>query len=92
MGRVKSVVDDGVKEIWLSSEDTGAYGTSVLFSCFSSEPVLHRVFWSCYLITLNVNWGYVFFFLISNANNKKYSYKDGSNALECSLRSMRKTR
>jgi len=25
-GRVKSVVSDGVKEIWLSSEDTGAYG------------------------------------------------------------------
>jgi len=26
VGRVKSVVSDGVKEIWLSSEDTGAYG------------------------------------------------------------------
>lgn len=25
-GRVRSVVADGVKEIWLSSEDTGAYG------------------------------------------------------------------
>lgn len=26
VGRVRSVVADGVKEIWLSSEDTGAYG------------------------------------------------------------------
>ncbi|GKE99261.1 hypothetical protein Tco_0022612, partial [Tanacetum coccineum] len=25
VGRVKSVVNDGVNEIWLSSEDTGAY-------------------------------------------------------------------
>ncbi|KAM0005619.1 putative tRNA (N(6)-L-threonylcarbamoyladenosine(37)-C(2))-methylthiotransferase [Helianthus debilis subsp. tardiflorus] len=29
VGRVKSVVDDGVKEIWLSSEDTGAYGRDI---------------------------------------------------------------
>lgn len=27
-GRVRAVVADGVKEIWLSSEDTGAYGMS----------------------------------------------------------------
>lgn len=26
VGRVNTVIDDGVKEIWLSSEDTGAYG------------------------------------------------------------------
>lgn len=26
VGRVRTVVADGVKEIWLSSEDTGAYG------------------------------------------------------------------
>lgn len=26
VGRVKSVISEGVKEIWLSSEDTGAYG------------------------------------------------------------------
>lgn len=24
--RVKNVISEGVKEIWLSSEDTGAYG------------------------------------------------------------------
>ncbi|PWA78201.1 methylthiotransferase [Artemisia annua] len=29
VGRVKSVVNDGVKEIWLSSEDTGAYGRDI---------------------------------------------------------------
>ncbi|XP_028950842.1 uncharacterized protein [Malus domestica] len=29
VGRVKSVVADGVKEIWLSSEDTGAYGRDI---------------------------------------------------------------
>ncbi|KAK2352171.1 CDK5RAP1 protein [Trifolium repens] len=29
VGRVKSVVSDGVKEIWLSSEDTGAYGRDI---------------------------------------------------------------
>ncbi|KAK1411239.1 hypothetical protein QVD17_37786 [Tagetes erecta] len=29
IGRVRSVVDDGVKEIWLSSEDTGAYGRDI---------------------------------------------------------------
>ncbi|XP_068305901.1 uncharacterized protein [Pyrus communis] len=29
VGRVKSVVADGVKEIWLSSEDTGAYGHDI---------------------------------------------------------------
>ncbi|KAL8225672.1 hypothetical protein R6Q57_018229 [Mikania cordata] len=29
VGRVKSVVEDGVKEIWLSSEDTGAYGRDI---------------------------------------------------------------
>ncbi|CAK7344837.1 unnamed protein product [Dovyalis caffra] len=28
-GRVKTVVADGVKEIWLSSEDTGAYGRDI---------------------------------------------------------------
>ncbi|KAL8467314.1 hypothetical protein ACS0TY_036149 [Phlomoides rotata] len=28
-GRVRSVVADGVKEIWLSSEDTGAYGRDI---------------------------------------------------------------
>ncbi|KAJ6433632.1 hypothetical protein OIU84_017349 [Salix udensis] len=28
-GRVKTVIDDGVKEIWLSSEDTGAYGRDI---------------------------------------------------------------
>ncbi|CAJ1978238.1 unnamed protein product [Sphenostylis stenocarpa] len=27
--RVKSVISDGVKEIWLSSEDTGAYGRDI---------------------------------------------------------------
>lgn len=26
VGRVRTVIADGVKEIWLSSEDTGAYG------------------------------------------------------------------
>jgi hypothetical protein len=30
-GRVKTVIDDGVKEIWLSSEDTGAYGNILMF-------------------------------------------------------------
>ncbi|KAL8556647.1 hypothetical protein ACS0TY_004191 [Phlomoides rotata] len=29
-GRARSVVADGVKEIWLSSEDTGAYGMWLL--------------------------------------------------------------
>ncbi|TKY68061.1 Threonylcarbamoyladenosine tRNA methylthiotransferase [Spatholobus suberectus] len=29
VGRVKSVISDGVKEIWLSSEDTGAYGHDI---------------------------------------------------------------
>ncbi|XVF73986.1 hypothetical protein PTKIN_Ptkin13bG0025700 [Pterospermum kingtungense] len=29
VGRVKTVVADGVKEIWLSSEDTGAYGHDI---------------------------------------------------------------
>lgn len=29
VGRVRSVVGDGVKEIWLSSEDTGAYGRDI---------------------------------------------------------------
>lgn len=33
MGRVKNVIADGVREIWLSSEDTGAYG-KVLSICF----------------------------------------------------------
>ncbi|KAH6836010.1 Methylthiotransferase [Perilla frutescens var. hirtella] len=28
-GRVRAVVTDGVKEIWLSSEDTGAYGRDI---------------------------------------------------------------
>ncbi|KAK3006390.1 hypothetical protein RJ639_015474 [Escallonia herrerae] len=28
-GRVRSVIADGVKEIWLSSEDTGAYGRDI---------------------------------------------------------------
>lgn len=29
VGRVKTVVADGVKELWLSSEDTGAYGRDI---------------------------------------------------------------
>ncbi|KAG4984798.1 hypothetical protein JHK82_032390 [Glycine max] len=29
VGRVKSVISEGVKEIWLSSEDTGAYGRDI---------------------------------------------------------------
>lgn len=29
--RVKSVISEGVREIWLSSEDTGAYGTYDIF-------------------------------------------------------------
>ncbi|KAM7512672.1 hypothetical protein LguiB_011547 [Lonicera macranthoides] len=29
VGRVRSVIVDGVKEIWLSSEDTGAYGRDI---------------------------------------------------------------
>ncbi|CAN0890091.1 Threonylcarbamoyladenosine tRNA methylthiotransferase [Linum grandiflorum] len=29
VGRVKTVVGEGVKEIWLSSEDTGAYGRDI---------------------------------------------------------------
>lgn len=29
VGRVRSVITDGVKEIWLSSEDTGAYGRDI---------------------------------------------------------------
>ncbi|XP_065882053.1 uncharacterized protein [Euphorbia lathyris] len=29
VGRVRTVVADGVKEIWLSSEDTGAYGRDI---------------------------------------------------------------
>ncbi|KAI9084694.1 hypothetical protein K1719_033338 [Acacia pycnantha] len=29
VGRVRSVVADGVREIWLSSEDTGAYGRDI---------------------------------------------------------------
>lgn len=32
-GRVRAVVADGVKEIWLSSEDTGAYGMMHHFVC-----------------------------------------------------------
>lgn len=31
------VVSEGVKEIWLSSEDTGAYGK--LITCFSIDRV-----------------------------------------------------
>lgn len=34
MDRVKGVVAEGVKEIWLSSEDTGAYGTFSSGACF----------------------------------------------------------
>lgn len=33
VSRVRSVIADGVKEIWLSSEDTGAYGNLKL-TCF----------------------------------------------------------
>lgn len=33
--RVKTVIADGVKEIWLSSEDTGAYGN--LLSCYCAS-------------------------------------------------------
>ncbi|XP_021895969.1 threonylcarbamoyladenosine tRNA methylthiotransferase isoform X2 [Carica papaya] len=29
VGRVRTVIGDGVKEIWLSSEDTGAYGRDI---------------------------------------------------------------
>ncbi|MCO5581564.1 hypothetical protein L7F22_035452 [Adiantum nelumboides] len=29
VGRLKSVIADGVKELWLSSEDTGAYGRDI---------------------------------------------------------------
>ena len=29
VGRVKTFIADGVKEIWLSSEDTGAYGRNI---------------------------------------------------------------
>lgn len=29
VGRVKNVITDGVREIWLSSEDTGAYGRDI---------------------------------------------------------------
>ena len=31
VGRVTTVIADGVKEIWLSSEDTGAYGGYLFF-------------------------------------------------------------
>lgn len=31
VGRVRTVIADGVKEIWLSSEDTGAYGNFLGF-------------------------------------------------------------
>ncbi|KZV40882.1 threonylcarbamoyladenosine tRNA methylthiotransferase-like [Dorcoceras hygrometricum] len=43
MGRVRTVVADGVREIWLSSEDTGAYGRDIgvslpiLLNSFVSE-------------------------------------------------------
>jgi len=29
INRVKSVVKEGVKEIWITSEDTGAYGRDI---------------------------------------------------------------
>ncbi|GAB2291172.1 hypothetical protein Dimus_025431 [Dionaea muscipula] len=29
VGRVRTVIDEGVREIWLSSEDTGAYGRDI---------------------------------------------------------------
>jgi threonylcarbamoyladenosine tRNA methylthiotransferase CDKAL1 len=29
VGRIKSVIAEGVKEVWLSSEDTGAYGRDI---------------------------------------------------------------
>lgn len=37
--RVKGVVAEGVKEIWLSSEDTGAYGAP-----------LNLFFWNLFLL------------------------------------------
>lgn len=42
MGRVKNVVADGVKEIWLSSEDTGAYGIpSLTLFCIKCKHSLN---------------------------------------------------
>lgn len=31
---MKTVISDGVKEIWLSSEDTGAYGKNLCISSY----------------------------------------------------------
>ncbi|KAH9758098.1 threonylcarbamoyladenosine tRNA methylthiotransferase [Citrus sinensis] len=42
VGRVRTVIADGVKEVWLSSEDTGAYGNLKLF------------FWRCRDIGVNL--------------------------------------
>lgn len=36
VGRVRTVIAYGVKEIWLSSEDTGAYGNFVCPSKINS--------------------------------------------------------
>jgi hypothetical protein len=38
--RVKSVIAEGVKEIWLSSEDTGAYGTNLRPPCWNLLKLL----------------------------------------------------
>lgn len=38
--RVKSVIAEGVKEIWLSSEDTGAYGTNLRPPCWNLLTLL----------------------------------------------------
>ncbi|OMO96733.1 Elongator protein 3/MiaB/NifB [Corchorus olitorius] len=35
--RVKTVIADGVKEIWLSSEDTGAYGIYIVWSTLDAK-------------------------------------------------------
>jgi hypothetical protein len=37
---VKSVIAEGVKEIWLSSEDTGAYGINLSPSCWNLLKLL----------------------------------------------------
>lgn len=43
VGRVRTVIAEGVKEVWLSSEDTGAYGNLFLFEIFSA-PISKEVF------------------------------------------------
>lgn len=73
---MKSVIAEGVKEIWLSSEDTGAYGTNLRPPCWNLLKLLDVLHFFHFLFpNLVCLFQFLLFFLYIWPHNVQGAYR-----------------